>query len=91
MYIIASFDYSPALEIAITELMEKDIPQSNILALPLDKQTEVPRLFDSIHYADGTSLVDVAGILGCIFMLLGSIYGFLLEWGPSFGDLLVLL
>jgi hypothetical protein len=82
LYIIASFDYSPALEIAITELMEKDIPQGNILALPLDKKTEVPRLFDSIHYADGTSLVDVAGILGCIFMLLGSIYGFILEWGP---------
>jgi hypothetical protein len=82
LYIIASFDYSPALEIALTELMENEIPQSNILALPLDKLTESPRLFDSIHYADGTSLVDLAGILGCIFMLLGSIYGFVLEWGP---------
>jgi hypothetical protein len=91
LYIIASFDYSPALEIAITELMEKDIPQGNILALPLDKQTEVPRLFDSIHYADGTSLVDVAGILGCIFMLLGSIYGFILEWGPIIWGLIGLV
>jgi hypothetical protein len=82
LYIIASFDYSPALEIALTELMENEIPQNHILALPLDKVTESPRLFDSIHYADGTSLVDLAGILGCIFMLLGSIYGFVLEWGP---------
>jgi hypothetical protein len=82
LYIIASFDYSPALEMALTELMENEIPQNNILALPLDKLTEPPRLFDSIHYADGTSLVDLAGVLGCICMLLGSIYGFLLEWGP---------
>jgi hypothetical protein len=82
LYIIASFDYSPALEIALTELIENEIPQKDILALPLDKSTESPRLFDSIHYADGTSLVDLAGILGCIFMLLGSIYGFVLEWGP---------
>lgn len=82
MYIIASFDYSPSLEVALTELMENEIPQSNIFALPLDKRAEAPRLFDSIHYADGTSLVDIAGILGCIFMLLGSIYGFILEWGP---------
>ncbi|MCS0673348.1 hypothetical protein [Cytobacillus firmus] len=82
MYIIASFDYSASLEVALTELMENDISQSDILALPLDKLTEAPRLFDSIHYADGTSLVDMAGILGCIFMLLGSIYGFILEWGP---------
>ncbi|MCS0791613.1 hypothetical protein [Cytobacillus pseudoceanisediminis] len=82
MYIIAGFDYSASLEVALTELMENDISQSDILALPLDKLTEAPRLFDSIHYADGTSLVDMAGILGCIFMLLGSIYGFILEWGP---------
>jgi hypothetical protein len=82
LYIIASFDYSASLEVALTELMENDISQSDILALPLDKLTEAPRLFDSIHYADGTSLVDMAGILGCIFMLLGSIYGFILEWGP---------
>jgi hypothetical protein len=91
MYIIASFDYSLALEIAITELREADIPQRNILALPLDKQTEKPRLFDSIHYADGTSLVDLAGILGCIFMLLGAIYGFVLEWGPIIWALIGLI
>ncbi|MBS4214118.1 hypothetical protein [Neobacillus rhizophilus] len=57
MYIIASFDYSSSLEVALTELMENDISQSDILALPLDKRTEAPRLFDSMHYADGTSLV----------------------------------
>lgn len=91
MYIIASFDYSLALEIAITELIEKDIPQHNILALPLDKKAEKPRLFDSIHYSDGTSLVDFAAILGCIFMLLGAIYGFLLEWGPIFWALIGLV
>ncbi|MBU8916039.1 hypothetical protein BGM25_08390 [Bacillus sp. FJAT-29953] len=91
MYIIASFDYSSSLEVALTELMENDISQSDILALPLDKRTEAPRLFDSMHYADGTSLVDIAGILGCIFMLLGSIYGFILEWGPIFWALIGLV
>jgi hypothetical protein len=48
----------------------------------MDKRTEPRKLFDTIHRSDGFSMFDAAAILGTCFMLLGSIYGYILKWGP---------
>lgn len=82
MYVIASFEQSVFLELAVTALEQKGIPKSRILAVPLDKRKEERKLFDTIHRADGFSLFDLAAVLGTCGMLLGAIYGMVLKWGP---------
>ncbi|MBM7656242.1 hypothetical protein [Neobacillus cucumis] len=42
---------------------------------------EEVKLFASIHRSEGISLVDLAAILGTVFMLLGVIYGYKLTIG----------
>jgi hypothetical protein len=81
-YVIATFEQSLFLEMAITALQQKGISQAHILAVPLDKRQEPRQLFDTIHRADGFSLLDLAAVLGTVFMLLGAIYGSVLAWGP---------
>ncbi|MEK3883211.1 hypothetical protein [Paenibacillus sp. PL2-23] len=80
--VIATFENSVFLELAISALEQQDIPRMHIFAAPLDKRNEPRRLFDTIHSADGYSMFDSAAILGTIFMLLGAIYGYVLAWGP---------
>jgi hypothetical protein len=82
MYVIATFESSIFLELAIAALEQKGITTDNLLAVPLDKRTEPRQLFDTIHRADGSSMLDAATILGTVFMLLGAIYGYVLKWGP---------
>jgi hypothetical protein len=82
MYVIATFESSIFLELAITSLEQKGITSDNLMAVPLDKRTAPRLLFDSIHRADGFSMFDAAAILGTVFMLLGAIYGYVLKWGP---------
>jgi hypothetical protein len=82
MFVIATFENSIYIELAISELEQQGIAKEMILAAPLDKRREPRRLFDTIHQSDGFSLFDVAAILGTCFMLLGAIYGYVLEWGP---------
>ncbi|GMA61227.1 hypothetical protein NZD89_16240 [Alicyclobacillus fastidiosus] len=82
MYVIASFEQSIFLELAITALEQSGVPKNQILAVPLDKRSEDRKLFDTIHRADGFSLFDVAAVLGTCGMLLGAIYGMVLRWGP---------
>lgn len=82
MYVIASFEQSIFLELAITALEQKGIQKRQILAIPLDKRAEERKLFDTIHRADGVSLFDGAAVLGTCGMLLGAIYGMILKWGP---------
>lgn len=91
MYIFSTFEYSTKLELAISELESNGIKNENIFAIPLDKREQKAKLFDSIHHSDGVSLVDLAAILGCIFMLLGSIYGFVVSIGPIFLGLIGLI
>ncbi|WP_163536257.1 hypothetical protein [Gracilibacillus sp. YIM 98692] len=91
MYIIASFEQSTSLELAISALEQEEITKSQILAIPLDKRTEKRKLFDTIHRADGFSLFDVAAVLGTCGMLLGAIYGMVLEWGPILWGLIGLI
>ncbi|MFJ8265963.1 hypothetical protein [Peribacillus asahii] len=87
MYIVASFEYSTHLEMAITEIERIGISKEKIATIPLDKRVEKARLFDSIHRSDGISLVDLAAILGTTFMLFGVIYGYKLKIGPIFAAL----
>lgn len=82
MLVIASFSYSMHLELAINYLERKGIRRENIFAVPLDKRDEKRKIFDTINQSDGISLFDVAIILATLFMLGGSIYGFVLKWGP---------
>lgn len=82
MLIIASFTYSTHLELAISYLERSGIHREKIFAVPLDKRDEKRKLFDTINQSDGISLFDVAVIFGTIFMIFGTIYGFLLKWGP---------
>lgn len=82
MYIVSTFEHSDYLELALTAIQMKGIKKINILAVPMDKRSEEIKFFDTIHSADGLSLIDMPSILGTIFMLLGSIYGFILTWGP---------
>ena len=91
MYVVASFEYSDGLEIAIKELENLGIEKKKILVMPLDKRVENNKLFDSMSHSDGKSLIDFSAILGTILMLLGGIYGFLVKWGPIFTALIGLI
>ncbi|MFD2444274.1 hypothetical protein ACFSO7_09875 [Bacillus sp. CGMCC 1.16607] len=82
MLVIATFENSLFIELAISSLEHNGIPKEKIFAAPLDKRTEPRQIFDTIHHADGFSLFDLGAILGTCFMLLGSIYGYILNWGP---------
>lgn len=90
MYIVSSFDHSIYLELAITAIQMKGIKKDNIMAIPLDKRGEEAKLFDSIHSSDGLSLFDLPAILAVIFGIFGSIYGFVLEWGPLLWGLIAI-
>jgi hypothetical protein len=82
LVVIATFENSIFIELAISELEQSGIPSNKIVAAPLDKRSEPRKLFDTIHRADGLSLFDAAAMLGTCFMLLGAIYGYILKWGP---------
>ena len=82
MYVISTFEHSNYLELAITAIQMKGIAKENILCIPMDKRSEDKKLFDTIHSADGLSLIDLPIILATIFCLFGGIYGFILAWGP---------
>ncbi|PAE43454.1 hypothetical protein [Bacillus sp. 7884-1] len=82
MFVIATFENSLYIELAITALKQQGISKELILAAPLDKRKEMRGLFDTIHKSDGFSLFDGPAILGTCLMLLGAIYGYVLEWGP---------
>ncbi|MFC4099838.1 hypothetical protein [Paenibacillus xanthanilyticus] len=91
MYIIATFEQSIFLELALSALTHKGLTNEQILAVPLDKRTEPRKLFDTIHSADGFSTMDAAAILGTCLMLLGAVYGYELAWGPIWWGLIGLL
>lgn len=82
MHIVASFEHSTKLELAITELEQMGIAKNKICAIPLTRMRQEKQLFDNIHRADGQSMFDLGCILGTILMLFGVIWGFLWTWGP---------
>jgi len=90
MYVVASFEQSNFLELAITDLEQKGIKNNRICAIPLNKMMKERMLFDSLHRADGQSMFDLPSILATIFMLFGTMWGFLWTWGPIIWGLLFL-
>jgi hypothetical protein len=86
MYIISTFDYSVNVELALTSLEMKGVKKENIFVVPVYKSNGKINPIDSIHHSDSVSLIDLAAVLGAVFMLFGSIYGFVLKWGLYGGD-----
>ncbi|WP_378953440.1 hypothetical protein [Pelosinus sp. sgz500959] len=88
MHVVASFEHSNFLELAITDLAQKGIEENRICAIPLNKIAKERRLFDTLHQADGQSMFDLPTILATIFMTLGVMWGFMWKWGPIIWGLL---
>jgi hypothetical protein len=82
MHVISTFEHSAYLELAINQLQQSGIKKESIVAVPLEITAEQPKLFDTIHRADGYSLFDLAAVIGTVFSVLGASFGFALEWGP---------
>lgn len=82
MLLIATFENSIYIELALSSIEQTGISKEAIFAIPLDKRSEPRQLFDTIHRADGFSMIDAAAIIGTCLMLLGAIYGYVLKWGP---------
>jgi len=82
MYIISTFDHSNYLELAITAIQMKGIAKENILGVSMDNRGEDRKLFDTLHSSDGLCLLDLPLMLATLFCIFGSIYGFILTWGP---------
>ncbi len=90
LYIISTFEHSVYLELAITAIQMKGIKKENILAIAMDKKGEQRKLFDTMHSSDGLSLLDLPAILGVLFGVFGSVYGFILKWGPLLWGLIAI-
>src|SRR5699024_8556636 len=88
MQLFSTFDSNIYLEMAISKLEYKGIEKEAIYAVPLDNRTEEYRLLDSIHRADGTSMIDIGMALGTAFSVIGTSVGFKLAWGPIFWGLI---
>ena len=89
--IVATFDYSQFVELAITELEEKGITKEKILAIPLVQEDKNFGILDTIHRADGVSIFDTASVFATAGMTLGVIYGFVWLWGPIIWGLIGLI
>jgi len=88
MHVVATFEHSNFLELAITDLEQKGIEKKQICAIPLHKMVKERALFDTLHRADGQSMFDLPAIIATIFMTLGVAWGFMWKWGPIIWGLL---
>ncbi|MBP1682421.1 MAG: hypothetical protein H6Q35_2760 [Proteobacteria bacterium] len=88
MYIFASFDHGPFLEIAIADLTRIGLTKKEVMAVPLRKTTRKISVFDRMYRADGVSILDGAALLATLCMLFGTVWGSVLYWGPIIWGLL---
>ncbi|KML27715.1 hypothetical protein [Rossellomorea marisflavi] len=86
MQIIASFKHSSYIEMSIVKLEERGL--DDLYAIPLESRKKETRLFDSIHYSDGHSLLNKGMFLAVIFSVITTSRGFVLEWGPIYWGLI---
>lgn len=91
IHIISSFEHSAFLELAINKMQQCGINKKAIAAVPLEITTGQPKLFDTIHRADGYSLFDLGAVFGTVFSVLGAAFGFELKWGPIIWGLIGLV
>lgn len=82
VYVTASFEHSIILELVISELEQKGIAEEQICAIPMNVPKKERQLMDTIHRADGLSMLDLACILGTVGMLFGVMWGFMWTLGP---------
>jgi hypothetical protein len=81
MYLVAAFQQSLDLEMAISDLLHSGINKENLLTIPLqDKKAQSS--FDHSGETRNNSILDSAAISGTALMVLGTIYGFIWYWGP---------
>lgn len=80
MQIFATFDYSSFLELALTDLESKGV--TDIYAVPLDARQEKMKVMDSLHRADGISLMDKGLIFAFLLATIGASKGFEWRLGP---------
>lgn len=81
MHLISTFQHSAYLELALSDLEQEGIPKDNIFVATLDKYSSKSSDIERVH-KESASRFELAFILATIFMLLGSIYGFIWTWGP---------
>lgn len=83
MYIIASFEYSFALELAITDLLQNGITNEQIKSVPLVKEsTSKNKTTQCYVKSDEFSLFDLSLVLGNMFSVPFISFGFIWKWGP---------
>ncbi|BBB90471.1 MAG TPA: hypothetical protein PKA28_15695 [Methylomusa anaerophila] len=82
MYIIATFEHSAYLELAISDLEIRGVANPQILAVPLAQQRPQMNILDTIHRADGVSVLDGTCIAASLATTLGVVYGYVLPGGP---------
>jgi hypothetical protein len=77
MFIISNFQYDLQTELLIKKIKAIGVPNYNIRVIPLSQREKSVYFLDTLTHNDGHSLIDLSFIFGTIFMLLGSIYGFI--------------
>lgn len=82
------FMQSISLELAISSLEQNGISRESIFAVPLNERKISPRLFDTLHHADGFSFISKGAALSTGFSVIGASVGFRLEWGPIYWGLI---
>ncbi|MBD3921985.1 hypothetical protein H8B09_24700 [Paenibacillus sp. PR3] len=80
--IIATFEHSPFVEMAIHDLEKLGVPPHRVVAMPVENLVTDTHIIDSIHQVDGRSILDGAMMSAAIFSILGTIYGFVWYLGP---------
>lgn len=88
MQIFSIFEHSTYLELALSALEKSGIKRENIFAIPISNRKVERRLFDTIHNADGVSLISKGAAIGTAFSVVGASIGFKLEWGPIYWGLI---
>lgn len=81
VHLISTFQHNAYLELALSDLEQEGIPKDKLFVAPLDKNSPKSPDVDRVH-KESASRYELAFILATIFMLLGSIYGFIWIWGP---------
>ncbi|MCF8567371.1 hypothetical protein LLE49_21860 [Alicyclobacillus tolerans] len=82
MRFVASFNHSVYLEKAITALESIGVVREDIFVAPLDKRNQKSVWFDTVERSDGKSFFDGVALLAALGCFFGTVYGFILHWGP---------
>lgn len=82
MRFIATFQHSIYLEKAISALESLGVLHEDIFVTPLNKQSEKSPWFKVVKRADGKNFMELITLLGAVGCFFGTVYGFVLYWGP---------